>query len=254
LGIYDDPAVYDLAFSYRDVAAEVEVLLGWYRRWGGRARPRAVLEVAAGPGRHAIEMARRGVVAHTVDGSAAMCGFAREQAGAAGVELKVHRGDLIEFEVGRRFDLAVLLLDSASHILTAGDMARHLASVARHVSKGGIYVVELAVGEGRGSAAKTKTEWRVRREGVDLRVRWMPAFGASAGCRYVCEVGVEGRVDGRAVAVSDRLRLRRWSRRAFERCVREGGQFEVAGLAGGYDDGAYERAKAWRSIYVLKRV
>jgi SAM-dependent methyltransferase len=253
LGIYDLPLLYDLAFSYRDFVEEADVLLRWYRRSSSRQSPRAILEIAAGPGRHAIELAKRGLVTYTIDGSAAMCEFAYEQARVSGVNLKVHRGDLFDFEVGRRFDLALLLLDSASHIPTAGDMAKHLASVARHMYRSGIYIVELAQPKAPRCPAKTKSGWVVRRGNAELRVQWRPTFKVPPSCRYTCDVRIDGTVDGHRVAAADRLRLRSWSCKAFERGVRESGHFRVAGLAGGYNDAPYEPSTAWRQIYILQR-
>src|SRR5215510_7535513 len=69
-GIYDEPELYQLACAYRDVPAEVSALLSWCgKHWqGGQDRggagqdnggPRSVLELAAGPAEHALELARR---------------------------------------------------------------------------------------------------------------------------------------------------------------------------------------------------
>ncbi|MGH3380572.1 MAG: class I SAM-dependent methyltransferase, partial [Actinoallomurus sp.] len=65
--IYDHPQAYELACSFRDVSAEVDVL----RRWADGARH--VLELAAGPAEHARWFARRGVAATALDLSPAMC-------------------------------------------------------------------------------------------------------------------------------------------------------------------------------------
>ena len=82
--MYDAALGYEIAFSYRDVAAEVDALLRWCD-----ARPTAVLEVAAGPAEHAIECVRRGMRATALDLSAAMCERAVANAAAAGVSLVV---------------------------------------------------------------------------------------------------------------------------------------------------------------------
>jgi hypothetical protein len=60
-GIYDDPWAYELACGFRDVPAEVNVLLGWCARYRDSAPVRTVLELAAGPAEHAREFARRGI-------------------------------------------------------------------------------------------------------------------------------------------------------------------------------------------------
>jgi SAM-dependent methyltransferase len=253
LGIYDHPVLYDLAFSYRDFAEEADFLLRWYRESSSRQSPRAILEIAAGPGRHAIELARRGFVTHTVDDSAAMCEYASVRSRASGVDLTIHRGNLLGFDLRRRFDLVLLLLDSAAHIATAGDMAKHLESAARHMYRSGIYIVELALHGGRERLPKTKSGWAVRRSNAELRVQWRPSFKAPTSCSYMCDVRIDGMVNGDRVAATDRLRLRSWSRKAFERSVRASGRFQIVGLAGGFNDDPYEPPTAWRLIYVLQR-
>jgi len=65
-GIYDEPWAYELACSFRDVPGEVDVLLGWYvEHYGGL--PGSMLELAAGPAKHAREFDRRGIKATALD-------------------------------------------------------------------------------------------------------------------------------------------------------------------------------------------
>lgn len=50
-GLYRHPALYDLAFSYRDYEADANTLLAWYQQLSGVATPpKTVLELACGPG------------------------------------------------------------------------------------------------------------------------------------------------------------------------------------------------------------
>src|SRR5688572_16475392 len=51
--LYRHARVYDVAFGYRDFAAEVAFLRACHARWGTGATD-SFLEVAAGPGVHAI--------------------------------------------------------------------------------------------------------------------------------------------------------------------------------------------------------
>ena len=74
-GIYDEPELYQLACAYRDIPAEVTALLAWCGEHS-REEVQSVLELAARPAEHALELARRGLRATALDKSAAMCGFA----------------------------------------------------------------------------------------------------------------------------------------------------------------------------------
>src|SRR5215469_8827142 len=70
-GIYEEPELYQLACAYRDVPAEVTALLAWCGEHS-REEVQTVLELAAGPAEHALELARRGLSATALDKSAAM--------------------------------------------------------------------------------------------------------------------------------------------------------------------------------------
>jgi SAM-dependent methyltransferase len=135
--IYDAALGYEIAFSYRDVAAEVDALL----RWRGN-RPTAVLEVAAGPAAHAIECARGGMRATALDLSVAMCERAVANATAAGVTLNVINADMRDFETSYGVDLAFCMISSISHIPTLDDLVAHLTAVRASLNPGGYYVIE----------------------------------------------------------------------------------------------------------------
>ena len=109
--LYGDPALYELAFSYRDVASEIDVLEAWYERRVGRP-PRRVLEVAAGPGAHALEFARRGAAVTALDASPTMCEHARRGAAREGLAVEVVEADMVSFRIPRRrFELMQLNRD-----------------------------------------------------------------------------------------------------------------------------------------------
>ena len=48
------PALYDLAFGYRNYEEEVDFLIGQYQALHEGKSPARVLELAAGPARHSI--------------------------------------------------------------------------------------------------------------------------------------------------------------------------------------------------------
>jgi hypothetical protein len=52
--VFDAVDAYEIAFGYRDIPAEVDLLTVWSRRHGP-GRPDRVLELAAGPADHALE-------------------------------------------------------------------------------------------------------------------------------------------------------------------------------------------------------
>ncbi|HMI23894.1 MAG TPA: class I SAM-dependent methyltransferase, partial [Streptosporangiaceae bacterium] len=147
-GIYDEPEYYEAACAYRDVPAEVDALL----RWSGKHHepPRSVLELAAGPGEHA-----------------------RDLASAAGIPLTVIQADMRDFSLPGPFDLAVTMLNSLCHLLTLDDMLRHLAAVGRHLDRNGLYIMELAhPADFFGAERRTSSEWSSETGDGTVSVRW----------------------------------------------------------------------------------
>ncbi|GAA0488047.1 hypothetical protein Ade02nite_12320 [Paractinoplanes deccanensis] len=163
--VFDAVEAYEAAFSYRDVPAEVDLLGAWFERHHGGA-PRRVLELAAGPGDHTLEFARRGVAATALDSSAAMCARVRDRAVRSALPVEVVEADMTGFVLGSRFDLVLLPLDSASLLLTDAAMAALLRCAHEHLTPGGLLITDLAAGGG------AKPEWTVETPGATVRTRW----------------------------------------------------------------------------------
>jgi hypothetical protein len=209
--VFDAVDAYRAAFSYRDVPAEVDLLLAWHERHGSGS-PGAVLELAAGPGDHALEFARRGVAATALDLSAAMCACARQRAAAAGLPLVVVHADMTDFRIAARFDLAILLLDSASLVVSDAAMAGLFASVARPVDPGALLVIDLSVDQ----PGDRRPDWTIDTGEISVRTRW-----GAEGDAYDPATGVEqsrvritttrrGETEPRSV-VDDIVPSRRWT-------------------------------------------
>jgi SAM-dependent methyltransferase len=138
---YDDAKAYDVAFSYRDVEAELAFLLEVAERFG-KQPTQSVLELASGPGYHAVAAAQRGLKATALDLSAPMIERALVKAKAAKVTVDGVVADMARFTLNEPVDLAFNLLTSISYLLTSEDLHAHFASVAKAVRSGGVYVVE----------------------------------------------------------------------------------------------------------------
>lgn len=74
--IYSAAELYEKAFSYRDIAAEVQFLLDVYGKFHNGKLPVSALEIACGPARHALEMCRYISNIHALDNSSDMLALA----------------------------------------------------------------------------------------------------------------------------------------------------------------------------------
>src|SRR5690606_38126965 len=134
--------------------------------------PRGPPGPAAGPAEHARKFARRGLAATALDLNPRMCAHAAAEADREGVKVEVVQDDMTRFELGRRFDLVVTMLDSTSHLMTLDAFVAHLRRVAAHLSPGGLYIVEMSHPRDRLGEPTVSTGWTVERGAVRADVRW----------------------------------------------------------------------------------
>jgi SAM-dependent methyltransferase len=256
-GIYADPELYEAACAYRDVPADVDALLGWWKAHGTGDRPGSVLEMAAGPAEHARELARRGTEATALDLSPAMCAWAADRAAQAGTELTVVRADMRGFDLGRPFDLAITMLNSLCHLLTLDDMVAHLGAVARHVAPGGLYVIELAhPADCLSAQPRTSSDWVTDTGNGTVSVSWGGPRDRIDPISQVTQEHVKvsyRKHDGGTRTISDVVPNRFWTATEMEASIRLAGGFGVAGRYGDFDSGTgLDAPGAWRMILVLR--
>ncbi|MFC9976495.1 class I SAM-dependent methyltransferase [Spirillospora sp. NPDC127200] len=260
-GIYDDPWAYELACSFRDVPAEVEVLLGWCERHRvGAALPRTVLELAAGPAEHAREFARRGLAATALDLHPAMCAYADRTAAEAGLSLDVMQEDMTSFALGRRFDLVVTMLDSTSHLMTLDAFTAHLDRAAEHLTADGLYVLEMSHPRDRlGDDPSVSTAWTVERgtgiDAVRATVRWGEPGDRLDPVTQVADDRVTMTIaeGGATRVIRDVVPYRFWTATELIAAIRLSGALEVVAQYGDFAEVSLTDPAAWRMITVLRR-
>jgi SAM-dependent methyltransferase len=259
-GIYDEPELYQLACAYRDIPAEISALLTWCdKHWqGSSGQARSVLELAAGPAEHALELARRGLRATALDWSPAMCAWAAGQARAAGLDLEVVQADMRDFSVGGRFDLAITMLNSLCHLFTLDDLLAHLRAVAAHLDPGALYIAELAhPADYLASSPRTSSEWTVEKGGTRAEVRWGGRADridpVSQITREHMSITAHG-ADGTVRTVSDVVPNRFWTATEITAAVRLAGGFTVEASYGDFNaTTTLDDPAAWRMILILRR-
>ena len=100
-----------------------------------------VLDVGCGPGRHALELARRGAVVHGIDIAQKFVEIGRSAAVAERLDVTFERGDARDLGVqpSRNADAAVCLCQGAFGLMTEnGDDQRVLDGLVHQVRPGGL--------------------------------------------------------------------------------------------------------------------
>lgn len=260
--VYGEAELYELAFSFRDYPTECDVLAAWYRRASKNKELGSVLELASGPALHAIELGRRGAAAFALDLSPAMCRLAEKRAGEAGVKLEAKCADMIEFDFGRRFDLAILMINSIAHIYSHKDLVRHFQTIGRHLTPGGIFILEIQHPKdfvGRGSRRSGVSQpWKMSKGALEVEVRWGTENDPYDALAQIFEPTVEmiARENGKEQRLVEKVRMRDYTKSEIEMAVAMSGAFEIAEQHGDFSlDAPFDNTDAsWRMITVLRRL
>lgn len=103
----------------------------------------AVLDLCCGPGRHSIELARRGFTVTGVDRSAFLLDRARERASEAGVAVEWVAEDMRAFRRPAAFPLVCNLYTSFGYFEKEEDDLKVLRNVHASLTDGGVFVMEM---------------------------------------------------------------------------------------------------------------
>ena len=128
--------LYDGIYPSQPPTAQIDLLeeLGH----GGR-----VLELGIGTGRLAIPLIARGVSVEGLDSSEAM--VAKMRAKDLGSSIPVTIGDFTQFDLDKSFDLIFVAFNTLFSLLTQEAQISCFASVTRHLSQRGLFLVEAFV-------------------------------------------------------------------------------------------------------------
>ncbi|MDR2573388.1 MAG: class I SAM-dependent methyltransferase [Desulfovibrio sp.] len=142
---------YNLLYKDKDYAGETDFVLGILRKHGQAA---SVLDLGCGTGRHAVEMARRGIEATGVDMSETMLVMGKEALDAlAPTEFSVplpdlRRGDARTARLGGTFDAVVSLFHVMSYQNTEEDALSVMKTAKTHLKPGGLFLFDFWYGPG----------------------------------------------------------------------------------------------------------
>ena len=103
-------------------------------------RPRTLLDVACGTGRHLQAFAEAGLDCTGLDIHEGMLRVAAERCGR---DTRLEQGDMTTFDLGRRFDVVTCLFSSIAYSPTVAAMRTAVRRMVAHLEQpGGVLVVE----------------------------------------------------------------------------------------------------------------
>lgn len=170
--LYDEPYYYEIAFSFRDVPAEVDVMEACIHRYS-RIPARRVLEMACGPAPHMPEWVRRGYQYVGLDLNPLMLDYARQRAAGPGRSATWIQADMNDFALEEPVDFACVLLGSL-FVESTAELLQHLTCVARALRPGGLYLLEWCI-QFNWDDPGGDERWSIEREGLRVDVHFEAA-------------------------------------------------------------------------------
>ena len=126
---------YDKIYGFKNYAAESERLRALIQSRNPHAR--TLLDVACGTGLHLSHLAGT-YEACGLDVSEEFLAKARER----NPGLPLHRGDMVDFDLGRQFDVITCLFSSIGYLSGVPALVATLANFVKHLAPGGLVVIE----------------------------------------------------------------------------------------------------------------
>ena len=133
-----DPATIDQGIAYD---------IDRYQELADESRGGPVLELCCGTGRVAIPLARRGFSVTGIDISESMLSRFRDNLGreepAVAERISLARGDITDFDLGKRFALIIVAFNSLLCVTRFEDQCAALAAAARHLDDNGRLAIDV---------------------------------------------------------------------------------------------------------------
>lgn len=227
--LYDHPRYYEIAFSFRDIPGEVDVMEDCFRRYA-RIPVKRVLELGCGPAPHMPEWVRRGYAYIGLDINPTMLAYAGDKAAALGLPATLVRGDMRRFSLDSPVDFAYTLLGSL-FVETTPELLDHLGCVARILRPGGLYLLESCIHFAWDEAfMEAQDHWVMEQDGITVSVSFEKADPTDYPAQVSRDVMVARVYDGERVLRLESLeRTRLIFPQEFLLLLEKTGAFEFVG-------------------------
>ncbi|MBS1968881.1 MAG: class I SAM-dependent methyltransferase [Bdellovibrionales bacterium] len=257
-GLYSFSKYYDIAFDFKDVPKECAFLEGLFLKHSQR-KLASFIEFGAGPALHCLELAKSLRQVTAVDLSQEMADYAKMKSLVLGVSLDCDCADMVTYQSSKTYDMAALLMDSTSYLLTNAQVIEHLHSVAKVLNPGGLYVLEMSHPKSVFDISKTTVnEWNMEREGIKVKVTWGGADDKFNPITQLTEVSVvlEYQDGDKTGILHDRSLQRCFTATEFAALVTASGVFEIVEYYGGMNLAMpfNNEEHSWRMVPVLRKI
>lgn len=161
---------------HKDYAQDIPLWLEYAKKCGS-----PVLELACGTGRVLIPLAKAGIEVTGLDSSKKMLANAKENMAKEPEDIKdrikLINSDMRDFQLDKKFNLALIAFNSFQHLLTIQDQDRCLRAIYRHLRDKGRFLISVF------NPDLTRPEGVIRRDG-DEPIKDYPEKGDKLDISY----------------------------------------------------------------------
>lgn len=141
--LYQNPRYYEIAFAFRDITKEVNVLEACARTYADIS-VNTFLEIGCGNSPHMEELLKRGYEYLGIDLSAEMLQFSRDKAEELGLGASLFSEDMVSFKLEKQADFAYVMLGSL-YVKSTEELHSHFDSMSQAIRPGGLYLLDWCV-------------------------------------------------------------------------------------------------------------
>lgn len=256
---YTIPEIYDIAFDFRDIPAEVDFLLEKTQKYLGR-KVTSALELACGPAYHTREIARRNLIADGLDLEPRMVEYTRSLIVKEMLKANIIEADMRYHHSEKKYDMVYMMMASFGHLLTNRDILDNFICVADLLVDGGVYIISTAhprdfYGDEKPS---TKNIWTMTRGDITVETCWGEDNQQFDPLTEIDDIVVSFNVTTPEGKTRHEFpdRMRRCSIMTFKALVQLSGRFEIVDMYGTLDTGLKlsNDPKCWRFIPIMRKI
>jgi SAM-dependent methyltransferase len=135
---------YDILYRAKDYAGEVDLVERLLAKHGA-AGPKSILDLGCGTGNHALPLAERGHRVTGVDRAPGMLAQARAKAATLSLPHAPEfvEGDVRRLDLGRRFDVALMMFMVLGYQYENADLVAALAGLRKHLAPAGLFIFDV---------------------------------------------------------------------------------------------------------------
>lgn len=142
-GLYQNPLYYEIAFGFRNISKEVDLLEISAKTYAD-ITIRRFLEIGCGNGPHMEELLERGYEYFGIDLSEEMLQFSSDKAKKLGQSVGLFRKDMVNFVLEQQVDFVYVMLGSL-YTQNTEELHSHFDSVSKVLRSGGLYLLDWCV-------------------------------------------------------------------------------------------------------------